>query len=60
MPPTQALINPPGSTDPREQSDDGRQDWQIVVSDDDDLDATTPPFGEQICPVFGPLTRPTS
>ena len=56
MPPTQALINPPGS--PIRASDLmlGGRDWQIVVSDDDDLDPTTVPFGEQICPIFGPLT----
>jgi len=55
MPPTQALINPPGS--PVRASDllAGGRDWQIVVSDDD-IDTATGPFGEEICPVFGPLT----
>jgi hypothetical protein len=55
MPPTQSLLNSPGS--PIHASDlmAGGRNWQIVVYDDD-LDATTVPFGEELCPIFGPLT----
>jgi hypothetical protein len=55
MPATQAMINPPGS--PVRASDlmAGGKIWQISVLDDD-IDASTVPFGETVCAIGGALT----